>query len=96
RWIGAPPPTIPEGATAGPSPLLRREFTLDQPAVSARAYICGLGYHELYINGRKAGNSVLDPSVTRYDRRASYVTRDITDMLSTGKNAVGVMLGSGW
>ncbi len=96
RWIGAPPPAIPEGATAGPSPLLRREFTLDQPAVSARAYICGLGYHELYINGRKAGDSVLEPSVTRYDRRASYVTRDITDMLSTGKNAVGVMLGSGW
>lgn len=96
RWIGATPPAIPEGCTAGPSPLLRREFILEQPVISARAYICGLGYNELYINGEKAGDSVLDPAVTRYDRRAAYVTHDITNMLSTGKNAIGVMLGNGW
>ncbi|HAH86248.1 MAG TPA: hypothetical protein DCL60_02640, partial [Armatimonadetes bacterium] len=96
RWIGGTPQNIPEGKTSAPSPVFRQTFTLKQPVVSARAYICGLGYYELYLNGAKSGDHVLDPLATRYDRRALYVTHDITDMLVPGENAVGVMLGNGW
>ena len=76
--------------------MLRRAFTLDGKIKQARAYICGLGYYELHINGRKVGDHLLDPGYTRYDKRDLYVTYDVTDALRRGKNAVGVILGTGW
>ncbi|MHC4672883.1 MAG: family 78 glycoside hydrolase catalytic domain [Planctomycetota bacterium] len=79
-----------------PAPLFRKWFSLGKEIASARAYICGLGYYELYLNGEKVGDHVLDPAFTRYDRRALYVTYDVTDQLRKGGNAVGVMLGNGW
>ncbi|HTE19919.1 MAG TPA: glycoside hydrolase family 78 protein, partial [Armatimonadota bacterium] len=77
-------------------PLLRREFTVRGKVKRARAYVCGLGYHELRLNGEKVGDHILDPGYTRYDRRSLYVTHDITDQLRQGTNAVGAMLGNGW
>lgn len=83
--------------TAAPAtPLLRRAFTLPAKVRQARVYICGLGYYELSINGRRVGDHILDPGYTRYDRRALYVTYDVTKALRRGDNAVGVMLGNGW
>ena len=78
------------------APLLRTAFELDKPIKQARAYICGLGYHELYLNGRKVGDHVLDPTFTNYDRRVLYVTHDVTELLKQGKNAAGVILGNGF
>jgi len=78
------------------SPLFRREFTLKPGIVRARAYVSGLGYSELFVNGQRIGNAVLDPGQTTYDVRALYVTHDITKWLKPGPNAVGVMLGNGF
>ncbi len=95
KWISAPA-VEPNVLDVQPSPFFRREFTIDKPIVQARAYICGLGYYELYLNGAKVGDHVLDPAFTRYDRRALYVTYDITSQLKQGDNAAGVVLGNGW
>ena len=86
------------------SPLFRRELTLAGPVRRARAYICGLGYYELYVNGASVGDHVMDPAPTWYDNilpvdvrsRVLYVTCDVTELLRQGPNAVGVMLGHGW
>ncbi len=75
---------------------LRREFSVEGTIVRARAYVAGVGYHELRINGRKAGDNVLDPGWTTYDKRVLYVTYDVTSLLRPGTNAVGVILGQGW
>lgn len=75
--------------------LLRKEFTVGKDIERARAYICGLGYYELRINGEKVGDHVLDPGWTDYDKRSLYVTYDVTNQLKGGENAVGVMLGNG-
>lgn len=79
-----------------PLPLLRREFTLRRSPRRALVHICGLGHHELYLNGRKVGDHFLDPPWTDYDRTLHYVTHDITDRLRPGRNALGVMLGKGF
>jgi alpha-L-rhamnosidase len=79
-----------------PAPLFRKTFVLDKAPVSARLYICGLGYYEAHLNGAKVGDHVLDPAFTRYDRRALYVTYDVTDQLKKGPNVLGVILGNGW
>jgi len=79
-----------------PAPYLRRELVLDGKVKKARAYICGLGYYELHINGEKIGDHLLDPGFTRYDKRDLYVTYDVTAQLKRGHNALGVILGNGW
>ncbi|UKS28308.1 glycoside hydrolase family 78 protein [Paenibacillus sp. HWE-109] len=93
QWIGGPEnPTEYEAA----APLLRKLVQLDKPIVHARAYICGLGYHELWINGERIGNNVLDPGFTNYDQRTFYVTHDITSSLYEGINCFAVELGRGF
>jgi alpha-L-rhamnosidase len=91
QWIGSSSSGDPS-----PAPLLRSAISLDKAVGSARAYICGLGYYELYINGSKIGDEVLAPAFTRYDKTSLYQTHDITNELVEGENAIGVMLGNGW
>ena len=79
-----------------PAPLLRRAFDLNGKIKEARAYISGLGYYDLHVNGKRIGNHLLDPGYTRYDRRVLYVTYDISEALRQGTNTVGVILGNGW
>jgi len=84
------------GAWIGGGNTLRKEFTLSAKPVRARAYVAGVGYAELHVNGHKIGDRVLDPAWTTYDKRVLYATYDITRYLAAGANAVGVMLGEGW
>jgi len=86
----------PRMAEAFPSPMFRREFQVKPGVVRARAYVCGLGYNEVYLNGQRCGNAVLDPGQTTYDVRAFYVTHDFTRLLMPGANVVGIMLGNGF
>ncbi|MCX5842066.1 MAG: family 78 glycoside hydrolase catalytic domain, partial [Deltaproteobacteria bacterium] len=86
------------------APLFRREFGIPGEMKRARAYISGLGWNELYINGKKVSDHVLDPATTYYNNdqpfelgsRILYVTHDVTDYLRKGNNTIGVMLGNGW
>jgi alpha-L-rhamnosidase len=75
---------------------LRRVMKISQRPTRATAYICGLGYYELYLNGKRVGDHVLDPGFTDYDKQVLYVTYDVTGQLQAGANAVGVILGNGW
>ena len=78
------------------SPLLRKEFKISKKITNATSYIAGLGYYELFINGKKIGDHVLDPGQTNYDVYSLYATYDITKNLKNGENAIGVMLGNGF
>jgi alpha-L-rhamnosidase len=78
-----------------PARYLRREFSVTKKVRRATAYICGLGLAELYLNGRKVSDDVLSPAISEYDKRAFYVTYDVTELLRRGDNAVGVILGNG-
>jgi len=78
-----------------PARYLRHEFQVVRRVKRATAYIAGLGYYELYLNGEKVGDHVLDPGLTNYDKRVLYVTYDVTDRLRSAANVVGVILGNG-
>lgn len=92
--------TIPEDEEVlfedHPAPLLRTEFSIDKPVRKARAYVTGLGYYELRLNGAKVGDQWLDPGWTDYSKRVLYAAYDVTESLREGPNAVGIMLGNGW
>lgn len=79
-----------------PAPMFRKEFKAGSKIKSARAYISGLGYYDMFINGEKVGNNVLDPGFTDFSKRVLYLTHDVTGMLNEGDNAIGVILGNGW
>lgn len=86
-WIAAP------GATE--SLLLRTAFAVRPGLRRALVDVCGLGQYEILIDGRKAGQDLLSPGWTDYDRTDLYDTRDITRLLRPGANALGLFLGNG-
>jgi hypothetical protein len=57
-----------------PSPLLRKDFTIDGPVAQARLYVSALGLYEVEINGRPVGDQVLAPGWTSYGHRLRYET----------------------
>ena len=80
-----------------PPPYLRREFSARGPIRRARLSACGLGYADLFLNGhRLGGERERDPGYTAFDKRALYVTHDVTALLVPGPNALGAILGRGW
>ena len=85
-----------EGEWIGGKNQLRKEFFVNGQVKRGRAYVCGLGYYELRLNGQKVGNNVLDPGYTTYEKRVLYSTYDITSYLRSEENGMGVMLGKGW
>ena len=82
KWIGAPWQGEESYDVMGsmeflPAPLLRKEFKIEKPITQARYYGTGLGYHELYINGKRVGEDYFSPNQTNYDRRPNLVNRGI-------------------
>lgn len=77
------------------SPLLRKSFTMDK-AGTTFLYVNSLGYHEVYINGKKADEQVLAPAVSQLNKRSLIVTYDITPHLQKGQNEIVLWLGQGW
>ena len=77
-------------------PLLRRNFPVAHAVKAARLYICGLGYYEAYLNGKKIGDHMLDPGFTKYSKTVLYTVYDLTSFVMPGENTLGVSLGSGW
>ncbi len=83
-------------AQTAPSPVFRKSFSIDKTVRRATAYVTGVGYYELSLNGNKVGDHVLDPAFTRYDRSVLYSSYDVTQSIRQGANALGMMLGNGW
>ena len=78
-----------------PAPYFRRTFTADKEAASAELIITGLGYYELYVNGKKITKGPLAPYRSNIDDYIYYDRYDIASVLSAGKNVIGIMLGNG-
>ncbi len=89
KWI-----TNPSAKRA--APFFRKEIQLDKMPADPMIRICGVGYYELWINGRKVGDHVLDPAPSQYDKHYYYVDYDVKDYLRKGRNCIGIILGNGW
>lgn len=73
----------------------RKEFSISKKITKATAYLCGMGLYELHINGHKIGDQVLAPALSDYSKRMYYNTFDVTSFITSGKNALGIVLGNG-
>jgi alpha-L-rhamnosidase len=68
----------------------------NKPVKQARLYVSGLGFYEMYINGKKVGKNVLDPAQSTYSKRIYYTTYDVTDHLSEKSNVILAVVAPGW
>ncbi|UMB54124.1 glycoside hydrolase family 78 protein [Lutibacter sp. A64] len=75
---------------------LRKSFDLPSNIESARLYITSKGIFDVHLNGEDVSDDVLAPGWTPYNKRIETLTYNVTDLLSSGKNAIAVELASGW
>lgn len=91
-WIS----TADNALRSGPMPLFRHQVTVNRPVRLALAFVAGLGFHELRINGMKVGDHVLAPAWTNFRQTVLYESFDVTALIKPGTNAIGVLLGNGF
>ncbi len=88
-WIGAPwqgeetlpkiidPKTSLPEQLPPPAPMLRKAFKIEKKVEKAIAFVTGLGYFEMYLNGQKVGDDVLVPNQTNYGKRPDLINQGI-------------------
>lgn len=90
-WQGSKPMFLP------PARYLRHDYSVQsKPVKKASLHASALGNYELYINGQRVSQDYFSPGWTDYTKRVYYRTYDITDVLESGDNAIGAILGDGW
>lgn len=83
------------GKWIGGGQLLRKEFIVSGDVAEARAYVSGLGYYELRINGSRVGDKALDPPWSEYTKTVYYSVYDVTSLVRRGLNVISLILGRG-
>ena len=86
----------PEDRESSPGTLLRKEFQTDRPVQTAILTATAQGLYQVRLNGQRVGNDELAPGWTSYRERLLYQSYDVTELLRSGENALGVLLGAGW
>jgi len=77
------------------TPILRHKFTITGKNITF-LHVNSLGYHEVYINGKKVSEDVLSPAVSQLNKRSMVVTYDVTPYIQEGENELVILLGQGW
>ena len=97
RWIGhAFDDDVLTGHTRLAARYLRKEFRLDSEVDKARLYVSGMGVYSAYLNGEEvAPEELLKPTLSWYPNRVYFNTYDVTEMLHSGNNAMGIVLEGG-
>ncbi len=78
-----------------PAPYIRGDYSFDR---SKKCYITvsGLGFYELFVNGRNITKGLLAPYISNPDDYVYFDRYDITDLIAEGeKTAIGLILGNG-
>lgn len=90
-WIASP-----RHISHRPDRFVRR-FVCDKAMKSAVLYVCGIGYHEVRINGAAADGSRLDPAWCDFSRRCQYVMLpEIAPLLHLRENTIEITVADGW
>ena len=78
--------------------LFRHSFSLNQnkKIVKAKLHSTAGGYYEIFLNGKKVDDRLMDPGQTDFDKRILYNTDEVSALLQGDQNTIAVHLGSGW
>ena len=93
KWIEA---GFMEDSINRPAQYFRKQFSTNKKIESATAYITAHGMYEAHLNGKRVGDLYLTPGWTSYKKRLQYQVYNVTNLLTTGNNAIGIITGNGW
>ena len=77
-------------------PWLRRNFSVKEKVKRALVFVNTPGLFELYVNGNKVGQDVLNPAYCDFTKRMFVVAYDVTSMLREGNNCIALWIAPGW
>jgi len=77
-------------------PSFRKVFTAPAGGGRYLVHVNSLGYHEVFLNGCKVGDAVLQPAVSQCDRRSLICTYDLSGLVREGRNELVVQVSEGW
>lgn len=93
------------------SPVAFKSFNI-RNCGSAKLSICGLGFFECFINGKRVSDDLFVPAQSDYEKRENmnllyplnetfshriyYMVYDVSHLISEGENKIEVHLGNGW
>ncbi len=75
---------------------LRREFEVRPGLQRATWYATAHGVYQTWVNGSAVDDQHMKPGWTPYQYRLVHETTDVTELLSEGRNAIGIALAGGW
>uniref|UniRef100_UPI004049A0A7 family 78 glycoside hydrolase catalytic domain n=1 Tax=Gelidibacter sp. TaxID=2018083 RepID=UPI004049A0A7 len=100
QWIGLP--TKEENIIGSQENIihrpqyLRKEFELSKEVASARLYIAAKGVFDVALNGKDVSDDVMPPGYTPYKKRIETITYDVSNLINSGINTIGVQVAAGW
>lgn len=77
------------------APYLRRDVVLDMLPEKTEITVCGLGFYELYVNGKRITKGNLSPYIVNPDQVLPYDHYDVSDLMVYGENTFAFHLGNG-
>ena len=77
------------------APWFKKEIKLNSNIAKAEITVCGLGFYELYFDGKRITKSYLAPYITNSDDVVFYDNYDITDLISEEHCEFTFLLGNG-
>ena len=97
KWIGHEfEDDVLVGKTRLAARYLRKDFGLKDDIRDARLYVSGMGVYSAYLNGTEiAPEELLKPTLSWYSKRVYFNTYDVTEMLNSGDNVIGIILEGG-
>lgn len=78
------------------SPMFRKRFDVLSKDGLYLLHVNSLGFHEVYLNGTRVGDAVLQPAVCQADKRSLICTYDVTGLIVSGTNDIVVWISDGW
>lgn len=78
------------------SPAFERRFFVPEGLHGAVLHLSAPGFGEVWLNGVRTDDRVLDPSPTDFDKTVLASTRPVASLLHSGTNVVRVLSGHGW
>ena len=78
------------------APLFRKDFSLKNKIDKATLFITAAGYYKATLNSDPVGKNELDPGWTDFSKRIYYSAYDVTSLVISGNNCLGVSLGNGF
>ena len=93
-----------EGDVWAETAMVRKNFVLSADDVKHYDFqtlkftvdVISFGYHEVYVNGLKVGDNVMQPAVSQLNKKVLQAAYNITKYVHKGKNEIILYFGQGW